>query len=231
MARGTTLNELLRMVREETGQSTSAALGQNTVDSLKQKIRRQQEVLWNETTWPHLKVQVEIALQAGERYYNPPPQLSMNHRIESVSVYHGKQWQDVKPGITLRCYNWIDPDQDQREDPVRRWDLYESEQIELWPLPATNGIRVMIEGTRNLRQLVDDSDVADLDDRLITLFLAAEINAAKRMPNAQAQLSMAQTLLAKLKGSLSNQRRFSVGNRHPYQTDSRNPHLTAQESC
>jgi hypothetical protein len=213
MARGTTLQELVTMVREEAGHSTNAGLGQNTLDGLKQKIRRQQVVLWQEHEWPHLRVERDIVLQAGQRYYAPPTDLSLNHRIDLVHVFHDGRWQTVDPGITLDQYNYLDSDADVRQDPVLRWELYEAEQIEVWPIPKTNGIKLRLQGTRNLRALVADGDTADLDDRLITLFVAAELLAKQKSDDAGPKLSMAQRLLTKLKGNNSKIRTFMVGDR------------------
>lgn len=216
MARGTSLNELVRMVREEAGHSTNAALGQNTVEGIKNKIRRQQDILWAEHEWPHLRVEREIKLEAGSRYYDPPEDLSMNHRIDAVAIYYDGQWREVAPGITLAHYNLLDPDQDQRQDPVRAWEIYEGDQIEVWPLPATNYLRLRLRGTRNLRPLVANDDIADLDDRLIALFVAAEITARQNQRDAEIMVSQAQRLLQKLKANNSKNRMFRANNPSRY---------------
>ncbi len=213
MARGTTLQELVRMVREETGQSTNAALGQNQVDALKQRIRRTQEVLWLEHYWPHMRVQRDITTQAGMRYYTPPSDLSLNHRIDTVSVFHNNQWIPVESHISLAHYNQVNPDANERRDPVQRWQLHEGEQIELWPMPATDGVLVRISGTRNLRPLIADDDIADLDDQLIVLFMAAEVSARQKQEDAGAKLRIAQQHLTRLKGENSKLRRFTTGGR------------------
>jgi hypothetical protein len=211
MARGTTLNELLRMVREEAGQSTNAALGVNTAAALKSMIRRQQEVLWLEHTWPHLRVERDITLEAGDRYYNFPADLSTNHRIDSVMVKHDGEWMPLAHGIGAEQYNALDPEDDERQDPVQRWQLYEAEQVELWPLPASNGVTVRLSGSRNLRPLVADDDIADLDDILIVMFCAAEIAAKQNQENARPKLQIAQRHLHRLKGENSKIRTFKMG--------------------
>jgi len=210
MARGTSLQNLVTMVREEAGHSTNAALGQNTVEGLKQKIARQQEILWTDHEWQHLRVEREIVLQAGERYYNFPADLSMNHRIDQVSVYFEDQWRPVEHEITLAHYNSVNPETDRR-DPVLCWELYEGEQVEFWPVPETGGARVLMRGTRNLKPLIADSDTADLDDQLIVLFVAAELLAKQKSDDARAKLSMAQRLFEKLKANNSKNRRFKMG--------------------
>lgn len=211
MARGTTLQELVRMVREEAGHSTSAALGQNTLEGLKNKIRRQQEILWLEHEWPHLRVEREITLEAGSRYYNFPADLSANHRIDEAHVFHDDEWIPLRHGITLAHYNHLNPDANERQDPVEAWELHEGEQIEVWPLPETNGVRVLLRGTRNLRPLIADADTADLDDRMLALFVAGEITAKQNQRDAEALLTMARNLFARLKSVNSKNRVFRNG--------------------
>jgi hypothetical protein len=213
MARGTSLQEMVTMVREEAGHSTSAALGQNTVDGLKHKIRRQQEILWLENEWPHLRVHREIELQAGSRYYNPPADLSMNHRIDLVEVRYDEEWRLVEHGITADHYNYLDPEKDDRDDPVRSWQVYEAEQLEFWPIPATNGIRIRLRGTRNLRPLIANDDVCDLDDQMIVLFVASELCAKQNQRDADSKLALARNLLNRLKGVQSKDRAFKMGKR------------------
>jgi len=208
MARGTSLNELVRMVREEAGHSTSAALGQNTVDGLKQKIRRQQEVLWRENEWSHLRVERDILLQAGSRYYNFPSDLSNSHRIDAVGVFYEGEWRPVSHGITLAHYNTLNPETDERQDPVQAWQQFEDSQLEVWPLPETNDIKVRLRGTRNLKPLVANGDVADLDDQMIVLFVAAELVAKQNQRDGDAKLSSARAMLSRLKGHGSNNRMF-----------------------
>jgi hypothetical protein len=211
VARGTSLNELVTMVRQEAGHSTNAALGQNTLDGLKQKIRRQQEVLWLAHPWPHLRVERDITLAAGQRYYNPPTDLSLNHRIDAVGVKFEDLWRPVEHGITLDHYNSVDPEADERRDPVLCWELYEAEQIEVWPLPETDGSTLRLRGIRNLGALVADADTADIDDLLIVLFVAAELAAKQKQDDAQAKLQIAQSHLATLKAENSKNRNFVVG--------------------
>jgi len=211
MARGTTLQEIVRMVREEAGHSVNASLGQNTVDAIKHKIRRQQDVLWEEHPWPHLEVERDLTLSAGQRYYNFPADLSPSHRVEEVSVRHAGEWRPVDYGITVAHYNSVDPDDGERRDPVLAWELYEGDQLEVWPTPDAGGDILRLRGTRKLSPLIADGDRADLDDRLLSLFVAAELTAKQRQEDSQVMLSQAQRLLAKLKGNTPRCRVFTRG--------------------
>jgi hypothetical protein len=211
MARGTTLESLVQMVREEAGHSTNVALGTNTIEALKTKIRRTQEVLWQEHEWPHMRVAREVALQAGSRYYDFPSDLSLTHRVDEVAIYYDERWHVVEPGIHVGHYNSVNPDEDERRDPVERWDFYELTQLEVWPLPETNDLRLRLKGTRNLAPLLANGDEADLDDRLITLFTAAELVAKQNQNDAEALIAQGRQILQRLKGNNSINRTFYMG--------------------
>lgn len=210
MARGTTLGQLVTMLREECGHATSAALGQNTLPRMKRVLQRTQEFLWGDHQWPHLRAYREELLQAGQRYYTFPPDLAFD-RIENVHVRWDDTWRPVCYGIELDNYNAQDPELDDRDDPVLRWQVYEDGQFEVWPLPATNGIRLRFEGIRKLAPLIDDADRADLDDNLLVLFAAAEILSKQKGGDAQAKVQMAGRLYAQLKGQQSKSTMFVMG--------------------
>lgn len=210
MARGTTFGELILMLREEVGDATSAALGQNTLPGYKRTLVRTQEFLWGDNTWPHLRVYREEVLQAGQRYYSFPADMAFD-RIENVHVRWDDTWAPVCYGIEPEHYNAVDPELDSREDPVVRWQAYEDDQYEVWPLPATNGLRLRFEGIRKLAPLVEDSDRADLDDNLIVMFAAAEILGRKKAADGQAKAQVAGRLYRQLKGQQSKRSMFVMG--------------------
>lgn len=213
MARGTTLGQLVLMLREEIGDATSAAQGQNNLAHLKQILRRTQEFLWNDHTWPHLRVERFETLQAGERYYALPEDLAFD-RVEGVPsccIKYDETWRPVTYGIGPEHYNISDPEQDEREDPVRAWMVHEDEQYEIWPVPATNGYRLRFNGIRKLKPLLADGDRADLDDHLIVLFAAAEILARRKSADADAKRTLAGRLYQRLKGAQSKSSMFVMG--------------------
>lgn len=210
MARGTTLGQLVTMLREECGHATSAALGQNTLPRMKRVLQRTQEFLWGDHTWPHLRAYREEVLQAGQRYYTFPEDLSFD-RIENVHVRWCETWRPVCYGIELGHYNASDPEVDDRDDPVSRWQVHEDGQFEVWPLPATNGIRLRFEGIRKLAPLIADTDRADLDDNMLVLFAAAEILAKQKGGDAQGKASAASRLYSQLKGNQSKKTMFVMG--------------------
>lgn len=210
MARGTTLGELLMMLREEVGDATSAALGQNTLPGYKRTLRRTQEFLWGDYAWPHLRVLREETLQAGQRYYSFPADLAFD-RVENTHIRWDDNWSPVHYGIEQCHYNLSDPELDNRDDPVARWQAYEDDQFEVWPLPATNGLRLRFEGIRKLKPLIADDDRADLDDNLIVLFSAAEILGRKKASDGQAKAQVAGRLYRQLKGQQSKNDMFIMG--------------------
>ena len=210
MARGTTLGELVLMLREEVGDATSAALGQNTLPGYKRTLRRTQEFLWGDWTWPHLRVYREEVLQAGQRYYSFPADLAFD-RVENTHVRWDDNWRPVCYGIELEHYNASDPELDNREDPVERGQVHEDDQFEVWPLPATDGLRLRFEGIRKLAPLIDDADRAELDDNLIVMFAAAEILGRKRASDGQAKAQVAGRLYRQLKGQQSKTTMFVMG--------------------
>lgn len=218
MARGTTLGQLIVMLRAEIGDASSAALGQNNLPSLEQALRRTQEFLWNDHAWAHLRVYREEALQAGQRYYSFPTDLSFD-RVENVRVRYDDNWRPVCYGIEAEHYNVMDPELNHREDPVERWQAHEDDQYEVWPLPASNGLRLRFEGIRKLSPLLDNSDRCDLDDNLIVLFASAEILSRRGSKDAQAKENLATRLYSRLKGQQTGKKKMIVmgGGRDPNQ--------------
>lgn len=210
MARGTTLGQMVTMLREECGHATSAALGQNTLPRMKRVLQRTQEFLWGDHAWPHLRVYREELLQAGQRYYTFPADLAFD-RVENTHVRWDDTWRPVCYGIELDDYNSQDPELDDRDDPVLRWQAYEGDQYEVWPLPATNDIRLRFEGIRKLAKFIDDADRADLDDNLIVMFAAGEILAKQKGGDAQGKLTIARRLYDQLKGNQSKSTMFIMG--------------------
>jgi hypothetical protein len=78
-------------------------------------------------------------------------------RIIAVDVLVGGVWQPVERGITLDHYSACNSDAGARRDPVERWDVVDTgdgEQIEVWPIPATNGGTLRFSGIRKLKPLV-----------------------------------------------------------------------------
>lgn len=209
MARGTTLTALIENLRREIGSSADPSKGISAKDSLIDALNAEYSRLADDYNWPFLK-HYEIKLtQAGSRYYNAPDEIPVEN-IKKVYIKYQDRWLPVNRGISLDNYNVYDSDDDERSDPVRAWDVYNSTQMEFWPLPQTNDLKVRIEGTRKITKMISGSDVCLLDDELVVLFAAAEILRKKKSKNADEKLSKAQRHYKTVKARIHGRSGFSM---------------------
>ncbi len=202
MSRGKQLQELVSQLRAETGRSQSVSVGTSELDNLKEQIRRMQELLYDDYDWPFLRVERSVALSAGHRYYDFPSDLNYD-RLEVVKFKFGGVFTDVERGIGFDEYSIYDSNEDERSSPVIRWDVREENEggmLEVWPIPNVAGT-IHFFGTKSLSPLIEDDDRADLDDRLIILFLAAEILARQNSPDARNKLDLANKRLIRLRSN------------------------------
>lgn len=215
MARGKQLLSLIAQLRAETGRTQDVAVGVDEVENLKVILQRTQETLYEEYEWPHLRVQKTLSLSAGQRYYDLPSGLNFD-RIQQVKLRYGSVYVDLDRGIDFDDYSAYDSNAGTpvRSFPTQKWDIRDTgsgEQIEVWPIPNTSATVYMF-GTKTLGNLIQDSDTADLDDRLIVLFAAAEILARQKSNDAKMKLSQAERRLAQLrKNSQSGSKTVQVG--------------------
>ena len=221
MARRQTLLELLRQYRAEIRASGNPAHNANVRDAQINTLQRVQEWLWEEHDWAFLRVERFVDLQNGQRFYDPPADMPLE-RIEEIHVRYNGDWVPLTFGIESCNFSLYDSYLDQRSWPAERWRIHEDEQIEIWPVPSedaervtsptSDGIegRLRFTGIRNLSPLVADTDRADLDDRLITLFAAAETLAAHNASDASAKAEMANKRFSALKGNMSKIKSFRM---------------------
>jgi hypothetical protein len=216
VARNQTLLKLLQDYRSEARLSGNPAHNTNVRESQVRRLQRIQEWLWEEHDWPHLRVERFISVQAGQRFYSPPDDLTID-RIHRIEVRYGEEWCELAPLIPSEAYSQWDSERDERSWPVSRWRIYENDQIELWPIPDDNADAVTLEGVlkitgiRSLRPLVQDDDRSDLDDRMLVLFAAAEELAASGAQDAQFKADAAQKRVLHLTGNASKVKVFRVG--------------------
>lgn len=231
MSRGTTLVELITMVRAEAGQSTSVAAGQDNQASIIQKIQRTQQMLYDDYDWSFMRNDWDIALQAGQRYYDMPTEAAFPgatvvnfDRITFTTIDYSGKPTPIERGIDWIQYAQYNSDNGEQASPARRWDVKRStdatEQLEIWPIPDDNTQIFTIRGIKHLRPLVAMSDVADLDDILITLTVAAEILARAGAKDAMKVEAAAAKRKAQLQG-LSQGNSLQVNMAGP-----RDPHLS-----
>jgi hypothetical protein len=218
MPRGVALSSLVTQLRAEVRRSTNVSVGVDDLDNVKQVLRRVQETLYDEHDWPFLRFLTTKTLSAGSRYYDLPDGLTSD-QIEQVSFLWNGTWQPVSRGIGFDEYSIFDPDADERSDPVLRWDLrstaLNAEQIEVWPLPASNGNKLGFQGKRDLGPLIADSDISTLDDKLIVLYAAAELLAAQKAADANIKMAAALARLSTLKARAAGPaKRYVMGAGH-----------------
>ena len=219
MARGTSLGQLIEDLRSEVGHSLQPNLGKATRDVLINQIQRVQRRLWDDYSWPFLRVHRDITISAGQRYYDLPSDIVFE-RIERVEFKHGDVWDKLHFGIGADQLNQHDSDNGVRSSPIRRYDTHENNQIEFWPIPANNSesdgaYSVRIHGVRNLSPLIAEADTADLDDQLIVLYAAAEVLARQRQADAQNKLAQAQAHYSRLKARTAKTETFVIGGGEP----------------
>lgn len=231
MARNTSLGELIDDLRAEAGHSLQANLGTAMREVLIKILQRQQKRLWEEYDWPFLRVERDVLVQAGQRFYNIPSDMVLES-IERVEFKWEDRWQTLEYGIGQAEYDQYDPERDIRSWPVYRYEESENDQIEIWPVPsqngdlATNAGAIRFVGKRNLRPLVSESDRADLDDTLLVLYSAAEILAREKANDASLKLQMAERHLAKLRARTAKRTVFSLSGDAP-RFQARGPKIVA----
>lgn len=213
MARNLTLGKLLDNLRTELHASLNPAHNNQVRDKQVAFLQSTQEWLWEDFTWPHLRVWRNYPLQAGQFLYDISNDFDIE-RIEKIEVKYGGFWRELEPGIDARHYFLWDTELGKRGWPVVRWKIAENEQIEVWPCPDTNGDPTLLEGylkvtgIRKLNPLVKDSDRCDLDGQLIYLYAAS-----KHSPGTlegKFALNLANKRLARLKGDLTPRRKFKM---------------------
>lgn len=202
MARNVQLSTMLDRLRAESRHALSPAAGQDIEQRLRNKLRRVQEELYDMFDWPFLRVERTVPLLAGERYYDFESDLNLD-RLEEVHVYYSTYPIPIERPITQRHMAVYDSDLDERNDPVQRWDIRwtgDAAQFEVWPIPASNNQYIEFKGIRDLRPLVDDSDVCDLDDTMIVLAAASEVLGAQGAKDAQTMQGKARERFMMMKG-------------------------------
>lgn len=209
MARNTTLQNLIKMVREEAGHSTNPAIGQADTDSIAARIRRTQKRLYYDYWWPHLRADVTEALQVGERYYGYNSGISPD-RIHAVYVEDVGNWCRIEHGIDPGHYNAVDSEADERRDPVQRWQLLTDDTYEVWPIPATAG-QLRFIGLQPLPRLTQMSDRAVLDDDLLALYVSAELLMRQKSPDAEYKMGLADQHYRRLRAANQHNDMFVLG--------------------
>lgn len=213
--RGTTLVRLLDLYRHECRLSSNPAHNAQARDAQVNHIQRTQEWLWDDFAWPFLRVERYIEVQNNQRYYDLPEDLHIE-RLTKVELLYETIYHPLCAGIDGVHYTAYDSDKGETQWPPQRWRISEDEQFELWPIPSSSYDpdtlegRIKLTGIKKLSPLVDDSDRADLDDRLIILFCAAEVLASRGEKDASFKLDQAKQRYATLRGQQQPRRKFAM---------------------
>lgn len=225
MARGKTLGDVLTSLRVELEISTNPAHNVQARDHQVRHLQRVQEQLYDDFTWPHLRVFRYLNAQDGQRYYDVTAAFKDSggtlvaandisvDRVYELHVHDGHIWRNLVPGISEQHYNSYDSDTDQRAWPPERWQVTEGNQIEIWPIPSITGDMTTrdnifrIHAVRNLAPFSADADVADLDDRLLALMAAAEMMGGEK---GQKKAALANKRLLKVRGNATKTQSFRL---------------------
>jgi len=215
MARGKQLLSLIAQLRAETGRSQDVAVGIDEVENLKVMLQRTQETLYQDYEWPHLRVEKYISLAAGQRYYDMPAGLNFD-RIQLARLKYNNTYVDIQRGIEFEDFSIFDSNATtpERSFPTLKWDVRNTgsgEQIEVWPIPNQSA-RLYFFGTKTLGNLIQESDTADLDDRLIVLYAAAELLSRQKSNDAKVKLGLAEKhFLALKRNSQAGSKTIQIG--------------------
>lgn len=192
----------------ELGRDPASGQGQQELTKFKYALKHAQEELYENHDWEFLDIHRDESLVAGSRYYSFDPDLSFE-RIRCAVVKENGDWYPVSYGISPHDYNIEDSDSDEREGRVLKWDAYESDQFEVWPIPDANDQTLRFYGTKNLAALSADTDRADLDDLLIVY--TAAMNLSRDESEMAKFARKAQERLTRLKGQENKIRVFNMG--------------------
>lgn len=211
MARGTKLSVLYTMLRAKLGENTTQT---NTQVRYFQLLSDKQKWLANEYDFPFLNDRFDVAVPSGSRYLSFPTidnegiSYAMNlERPYTAEVFWTNIWQPLDYGIDSQEFNYINSDQGgNTQDPVQRWRWSEEGQFEIWPINVTPVV-IRFTGQRALDNLVLPTDLADLDDEMLVLFVAADLLTRSRQQDAKLCLDQATERLMRQRGAYPNRTR------------------------
>lgn len=181
---GDPLATLIEDVQYELSQVASPAIGQQYREHIKNRINREYRRLYHDFDWPELCGWYTLETQAGEFLYDYPDDVTLQTTI-SVWRKHGNVWLQLDRGLSPDDYNVHDTEADARNDPAQKWQP-RGTQFELWPIPATDDLKILFVAKRPFTPLVAEDDICDLDTDLVVLHAAAEM--ARRSSPEEASL-------------------------------------------
>jgi len=213
MARGTTLQQLVEMVRDECALSSSSSRGIDHLAYIKRLLKRHYEELCDSFDWTFLRVDnddAEKVLQAGERFYDFPVKMDMKTTVDCWHFY-GNVWVKLDYGIGPMEYTAMNPDTNQRAVPLLKWRASGDNQFEVWPEAASNTDKVRFTGKRKPNPLVSDSDACDMDDILLVLSVSSEILGKQGSKDAPIKADAMSKRMGVMRRLYSDRRKVRMG--------------------
>jgi hypothetical protein len=213
-------------LRAELERSSTPSVNVADLETLKQKINRVYETLYDQYDWPFLrKIFDRIPMQQDERYYSVPTDLDFD-RIEKVVCWQNNLQTPIDGGISIEDYAIYSSEDGDVADPVLKWDVRfddvnDVEVIEVWPMPASNSNSIQFQGVIKFAPLVNDDDLCRLDDKVIILYAAAEL-VPEKSGKREILLAAAKDRLHRIKGrskSASTNIRIGMGEGSSSQPD------------
>jgi len=211
MARGTTLTNLIALLKAELRDSQDA---NTTLDTeYGYALSNKQKDLALAYDWQFLKHDWDLACGIGSRYLAIPTIDTRNQTVNInferpvlVQRKYGSWYQPVPYGIGPEEYNLYEGTT-KKADPIQKWqfstNINESsnaDQVEIWPSP-NSAQTLRFTGQRMVRALSVGADTADLDDLLLVYFVAGDYLGQREQANASLVLKKANDHLIKLRAS------------------------------
>lgn len=171
MARGVALEKLVSDLRLELRLSPEPSVGELMTPQLIYQLNNAQEELWMDFDWSHKRGDVDVSLRENERYYDFPERIDLE-RVECAFAKWDNWWVPVKRGIDPLLYNARDSEKCETDRPVLRWDVFNGDQFEVWPLPNVNCDKFRFRGILNVPAMLKLTDVCELDSNLLVKLAA-----------------------------------------------------------
>lgn len=206
---GKTLLELIEKVKFYINNSTDAS--NNTLNAQITSFLNDEIIdIQDEFDFQFLQFRFDIEMQAGQQYY-PIPDGFDTARFERVWVKFSSRWIKITNmrNISTGLFNQFDSDKGQTSSYPTHWALEDFDgapHIRVYPIPSTNAVPLddqilRLEGMRQLGELVNPTDVCELDYRLVALRVAIGIDARR---GRLANISFLSGKLKKITVNLTN---------------------------
>ena len=215
------LGQLVTMLRQESGASSSPNAGIQMRDTLVYLLNRTQEQLALDWDLASMVVDRDIPVVIGTRYYQYASDLPFE-AVNRVTLIQETLFDDLCYGIGPNEYALFNSNTGVTEWPILRW-MHNADRnlFEVWPVPSeappATGISeaalIRMRGIKAIPMMVADSDMCVLPATVIVLFAAAELMARKGDPSAGDKLSKANAYLRRLRvrSNTHKQRPFVIG--------------------